>query len=1064
MPEKNDISLTRRDFLRNGSMFLGGVLLTRLLNKLSLTVALAQTITKRIYIAPDDHTDYFWTADEVAYRQAFIDMIDYYLNLADTTQGNAPAYQSRWNCDGSFWLWTYEKNKSSNEYRRLIGRIRDGHISFPLNALVLCLGGAPAEAVLRGMYYAGKIERREGLRFSMAISMENQTLPYGLVSLWAGSGARYSWKGICGCDTQVSASGEREHEIYWWEGLDGSRILMKWNSMLLTNQSMGGYAEARNPSSIVDYVDQNSTFKARYPFSIIGCFGKGWDDLKTMTSEFVTVAQSKTNSNRQVIVSNEEDFFVDFEANYGTTIPSSSASFGNEWDLYVATLAETSASIKRSVEKLRSAESIAALVCLQDYGFMNGRGDARDQAWMNLGLYWEHNFGMVNKSGASIAQRLNWQRRLDSEIRSYVDTLTSDAVNALGGMIRKSGNNARFFAFNPLSWTRSDYVDYPVGNTDTIHVIDLTTGQETPSQFVTIGGQAYLRVLVDGVPGMGYKIFEIRPGGGQVFSDAATVNGSTIENQFYQVTLSTRGAITSWVDKMRGNRQFVRVINGRAVNDLGNGTGTLQVESIGPVSVTLLATATGPLAHTTRITFIQNSERIEIRNDINQNFGSTYTWSFGFELNNPDTWHEEVGAVIRAKLTTQGGQYSPRSNNSRYDWLTLNHFVDISDGSVGVTLSNADCYFMKLGNSTPSNLDTLTPQVSVLAGGSVVDAGWNGIPNQGGDTHFMQRFALSTHDAYDQANSMRFALEHQNPLVIGNVTGGSAYPESSFSSVSIDNPNVLVWSLKPGDDDPNNDTVIRLWNLSQTGETFSMGLNWNGIVAAQKMTHIETPLNSISLSANKLADSINACQMKTYAFSRQSLKPIVPSTPSFPPYLRSEILKPELLDTQHGSVVGSLDSLSLLEQNGFNDDPSAYVVFSPAGSSYIGYQSFYLPLNLHPSNVSNILLQINYKDPNPSQIWIWSVYSWKSKKWVKLGDAAGGDTQWSTLLFRINNSWQYISSANEIRIQLSSNNVTSGVKIDYEALHVTYKSSEPLSEPVVPTVPPNRPGIASASS
>jgi alpha-mannosidase len=277
-----------------------------------------------------------------------------------------------------------------------------------------------------------------------------------------------------------------------------------------------------------------------------------------------------------------------------------------------------------------------------------------------------------------------------------------------------------------------------------------------------------------------------------------------IENQFYRITLASRGAITSWVDKIRSNRQFVRLVNGRAINDLGDGTGTLQVENAGPVSVTLLATSSSPIAHTSRITFIRNSERVEIQNDINQNFNSTYTWGFGFELNNPDTWHEEVGAVIRAKLTTQGGHYSPRVNNSRYDWLTLNHFVDIGDGPVGVTLSNADCYFMRLGNSTVSNLDVLTPQISVLVGGSIVGAGGAGLPNQGGDTHFLQRFALSTHDTYDQTNAMKFALEHQNPLVVGNVIGGVSYPESSFSLLSIDNPNILVWALKPADDSPNN--------------------------------------------------------------------------------------------------------------------------------------------------------------------------------------------------------------------------------------------------------------------
>jgi alpha-mannosidase len=115
---------------------------------------------KRIYIAPDDHTDYLWTLDEEGYRQAFVEMLDYYLDQIDATANNAPQYQARWNCDGSFWLWTYERNKPPQDFERLIARIRDGHISVPLTALASCYGGQPAEAVLRGMYYAGTLERR----------------------------------------------------------------------------------------------------------------------------------------------------------------------------------------------------------------------------------------------------------------------------------------------------------------------------------------------------------------------------------------------------------------------------------------------------------------------------------------------------------------------------------------------------------------------------------------------------------------------------------------------------------------------------------------------------------------------------------------------------------------------------------------------------------------------------------------------------------------------------------------------------------------------------------------
>jgi len=72
------------------------------------------------------------------------------------------------------------------EFQRLKNHVKSGHISAPLTALVSCYGGQPAEAVLRGMYYSGRLERRFDYRFRLAVAMENQTQPLGLASLWAG--------------------------------------------------------------------------------------------------------------------------------------------------------------------------------------------------------------------------------------------------------------------------------------------------------------------------------------------------------------------------------------------------------------------------------------------------------------------------------------------------------------------------------------------------------------------------------------------------------------------------------------------------------------------------------------------------------------------------------------------------------------------------------------------------------------------------------------------------------------------------------------------------------------
>ncbi len=97
----------------------------------------------------------------------------------------------------------YEKNRSAAQFNKLIDQIRSGQITVPYSPLIVTYGAVPAEAALRGMYYAGDLERRYNLDFDMAISVENQTLPLGLSSLWKGAGAKYCWHGVCDCNKLV---------------------------------------------------------------------------------------------------------------------------------------------------------------------------------------------------------------------------------------------------------------------------------------------------------------------------------------------------------------------------------------------------------------------------------------------------------------------------------------------------------------------------------------------------------------------------------------------------------------------------------------------------------------------------------------------------------------------------------------------------------------------------------------------------------------------------------------------------------------------------------------------
>jgi len=857
---------------------------------LLLTVAVQAQTTKRLYIANDDHTDYMWTGNEAQYDTAFVRMLDYYMNQIDSSRTNADDFQARFNCDGSYWLRTYQKLRSPAQFNRLIGYIRSGHISSPLNSVVSTYGGQPTEAVLRGMYYAGQLERQYSLRFPMAVCMENQTLPLGLSSLWAGAGAKYSWRGVCGCASRIpnASLAHRSHQLYRYMGPDRRGVIMKWYNLTADNKTLGGYAEAlrthkstniaadmaKTINSLAALCDTTSA-KSTYPYNVAAAFGYGWDDLSTFVSpEFVRAAQTGTTPLQRVRVSNEEDFFRDVEKTY-PNLPAESVSYGNEWDLYATSMNETTAQVRRSTEKLRTAEALATLVSLKDKAFASDLAPARKLAWDAFGLYWEHDWtadGPVTRK-----ERADWQIKIQRQIAAYTDTLYSHSLAALGrGLKASRAGTSRFYVFNSLSWVRSDVADFLITDLASTRVVDLSTNREVASQVMQKGGQTYLRIWAENVPSVGYKVFELRSGKPAPQPIAAQVTGEFIQNDFYRLRLRRSGVISDLVDRKAGNRAVIKPIAGRLFNDLGtknlDAGQALVVENAGAVSVTLKAVSTDPIAHTVRVTLFRNSRtgryagagppRIDIEDSIQANFGDLKTWAFSLDLNRPTTRHEELGAILTAKKEMRGGHYA--AQNARYDWLTFNHFADLSEPGYGVTVSNQDCSFFKLGQSTPDSLWETSSQLNALAGGQV-DGEKLGILNQNGATAFRYQFALTTHSsAFDPLAALRFSLEHQNPLTTGAITGSvDTYPATSYSLLSLSDKNVLLWALKPSEEGINQGLIARFWNLSNQPVSPAIRLA-EPISRAWQTTHIETNEQALKPTGKQLNVRFSPAQINTY--------------------------------------------------------------------------------------------------------------------------------------------------------------------------------------------------------
>lgn len=809
----------------------------------------------RAYLLNDNHTDYGWNATTAAYEASMLSELDYYLGRIAATAGNPPDEQARFMADCWYYLWLYEKNRTPAQFQSLIAAMQSGHVTVPLNPFVTLYGAIPTEAAIRAGSYPGRIERARGVSFSIAEDIENQTTPWGIASIWAGSRVKYTWKGICGCATQAPYA-DRNDEVFVWQGPDDRTLLQKWYAFD-NNQSWGGYAEARLHLSQAGIQNSITHFAARPPFlPITGLFGFGWDDVNSQSTSFesvVTAWNAAHPGGDTARVSNGVDYFEDLES-YAAQLPTLRGGWGNDWDLWPAALAEQTARTRRAIERLRTVEALATLVQPHDAAFWPTRRAALEAAMVDYFKYFEHGWG---NGGVGLQYVIDNKRAWAASIADTVASVDA-AAGAAASNLFATPDEDRFAVFNPLAFGRTDYADLPVTGSGPWIVTDVASATEVPSQVVTIGGQTYLRVLASNVPSLGYRMYRYAPGTPASLPAAASISGNRIESALYRVDLGTRGELTSAFDKLAG-----REIAGAALNDFGSGTsGGLTVENAGPVSVTLRREVAGTPARRVRITLALDVDRIEIEDEILQATTGERTYRFAVNLGAPQIRFEEVGAIARPGLVAQGGDFLP---GTRSDFMTLNHFASFAGAGYVVTLSNRDAFAMKVGDSTPTSFDLGGAEVRVLALGN---PSGSDITNQGGDAYFLNRFALQgASGAYSGADAMRTSLAHQNPLrtlpLARNQSGPLTSPTGSL--LSIDAPGVVVTAVKPAEE-AERGVVVRAWELDGSAASFGIDASALSPSDAHRVSLIETDVASASVAGGVISAAIGANQIEAWRF------------------------------------------------------------------------------------------------------------------------------------------------------------------------------------------------------
>jgi alpha-mannosidase len=87
--------------------------------------------------------------------------------------------------------------------------------------------------------------------------------------------------------------------------------------------------------------------------------------------------------------------------------------------------------------------------------------------------------------------------------------------------------------------------------------------------------------------------------------------------------------------------------------------------------------------------------------------------------------------------------------------------------------------------------------------------------------------------------------------VTGTVTGTNpSYDENEYSFLTISDPDILLWALKPAEDGIDQGVITRVWNHAARNYTLSLA---PGILSGKKITHIETGIADAAIVSKKLS-------------------------------------------------------------------------------------------------------------------------------------------------------------------------------------------------------------------
>jgi alpha-mannosidase len=820
----------------------------------SFPVELSAARKWTLFIVPHEHLDVGFTDYPEKVAELHAESVDGVMEI----QKQVPDF--RWTLDGDWVAQKYLEGRSGERREQFIGALREGKIILPPQFANQHTGTASLEGLFRSLYDAHALAAKNGFATGAAHITDVPSYSWSYASVLAASGMKYFVAASNSWRAPVQLLGRwNEKSPFYWQGPDGGKVLMWYSRAYLQLATMFG-----TPPRIAAVNDSLPVFlqaysRPDYKASAAIIFGTQLENTALSKEQAYLPAEwNKLYAWPKLEFSTFGDAMAAIEKPFNGKISTYRGDFGPYWEDGFGSDSFATGVHRQNQQRILSAEKLGTLPAVLNPDLLPAR-DLLRAAWHNILLFDEHTWTYVGATTQPDAEQTERQLQLKR-------SRTTSAQREIGESFDRSWAQMESFlgpkepsvaVFNSLNWARAGTVeiDLPDGSA----IFDAVTGKKVPFEPLFVGrgaslpgfGGGYRRVrfIAPDVPGLGYKLFAIRPGAGEnngarntpSADETTKLSGTTFENQFYRVTIDIEsGAVRGIWDKELAREvvdanspyRFGSYLYVSGADDMPNNSlyrfgaalkpprltptaasgGRLVevVETADAVRIVLESSAPHTPSVRTEVTLPKWEKRIDLAYSLRKEYvlskEAVYI-AFPFAVSDPKFGYEtQNGWVDPARDELAGG--------SR-EWYAVNHWAAVRGADWSASIVPRDAPLVNFGDIVRGNWPTEFKPKSSTIFSWLMNNYWetNFAPGQGGEFTF--HYSMVSGREFDPAALTRSGWEDMTPLerdAVNAAVEAGALPSDQAALIAVDNRDVAVVTWKIAED--GRGTILRLEELA----------------------------------------------------------------------------------------------------------------------------------------------------------------------------------------------------------------------------------------------------------